>query len=210
MKLYIMRHGNTSWNRTKKLQGRKDILLAEEGIALAKEVGEALNDVEFDLVISSPLMRAKQTAELVMAGRQMPMLTDRRLTEMSFGLWEGEEFDTSEKITDEFREKFSADPMNCPAAPRGETFSQVLKRTEDFYQSLINNKAYEDKIIFISTHGAASRCLLANFFEDKTDIWRGGVPANCSVTIVNVENGVGAIEEMDKIFYNPEHVKKSW
>lgn len=201
MKLYIMRHGKTSWNKIKKLQGRSDILLSQEGIDLAQEVGEGMKDIPIDLVISSPLIRAKQTAELVMSGRNLPMITDRRLIEMSFGDWEGQPLLDSEIIPKEYVEQFYNDPYHAMVPPRGESFQQVLKRTEEFYQSLISNKAYEDKNIFISTHGAAGRCLLANFYEDKEDIWRGGVPKNCAVTIVNVENGVGTVEELDKIFY---------
>ena len=176
MKLYIIRHGETSWNKEKKLQGQRDIMLNENGLRLAELTGEGMKDIEFDLVISSPLIRAKQTAELVMAGRQLPMITDKRIIEMSFGKWEGECVNNSD----------------------------VLKRTADFYQSLVNNKAYENATILISTHGAASRCLLANFYEDKEDIWRGGVPKNCSVCIVDVKDGVGTVLEKDKVYYPKE------
>ena len=63
MKLYIMRHGLTNWNKIKKLQGRSDILLAQEGIELAEKVAEGMKDVDIDLVISSPLIRAKETCQ---------------------------------------------------------------------------------------------------------------------------------------------------
>ena len=90
MKLYIIRHGETSWNKLKKMQGQKDIMLNQEGIRLAEITGQKMKDIPIDLVISSPLLRAKQTAELVMAGRELPMITDKRIAEMSFGVWEGE------------------------------------------------------------------------------------------------------------------------
>ena len=66
MKLYIVRHGITEWNALQKVQGSVDIPLAEEGIRLARLTGEALKDVHFDLCFSSPLQRAKQTAELIL------------------------------------------------------------------------------------------------------------------------------------------------
>ena len=62
MRLYIIRHGETSWNKVKRLQGRKDIMLDADGIRLAEKTGEGMQDIDFDLVISSPLIRAKQTA----------------------------------------------------------------------------------------------------------------------------------------------------
>ncbi|MST75650.1 histidine phosphatase family protein [Roseburia sp. MUC/MUC-530-WT-4D] len=204
MKLYIIRHGETSWNKEKKLQGQRDIMLNENGLRLAELTGEGMKDIEFDLVISSPLIRAKQTAELVMAGRQLPMITDKRIIEMSFGKWEGECVNNSEVLPSDYKDKFYNDPLHCPKAPGGESFQDVLKRTADFYQSLVHNKAYENAAILISTHGAASRCLLANFYEDKEDIWRGGVPKNCSVCIVDVKDGVGTVLEKDKVYYPKE------
>ena len=89
MKLYIIRHGETPWNAEERLQGQTDIPLNENGIRLAKITGEALKDVPFDFAISSPLKRARQTAELVLAGRQIPVLEDARIEELSFGSWEG-------------------------------------------------------------------------------------------------------------------------
>lgn len=204
MKLYIIRHGETSWNKEKKLQGQRDIMLNENGLRLAELTGEGMKNIEFDLVISSPLIRAKQTAELVMAGRQLPMITDKRIIEMSFGKWEGECVNNSEILPSDYKDKFYNDPLHCPKAPGGESFQDVLKRTADFYQSLVHNKAYENAAILISTHGAASRCLLANFYEDKEDIWRGGVPKNCSVCIVDVKDGVGTVLEKDKVYYPKE------
>ena len=71
MLIYIVRHGLTEWNKLKKLQGIADVPLAEEGILLAEKTGEALRGVKFDICFTSPLSRAKQTAEY-MAG----MVTD--------------------------------------------------------------------------------------------------------------------------------------
>ena len=102
MKLYILRHGQTPWNTKKRMQGQTDILLNEEGIRLAEETGRGMKDIDIDLVISSPLLRARQTAELVMAGRSIPLITDRRIMEMSFGDWEGESFLDSKVLPPEF------------------------------------------------------------------------------------------------------------
>ncbi len=202
MRLYIIRHGQTAWNREKRLQGQKDILLAPEGVRLAQLTGEGFRNVRIDLAISSPLLRAVQTAELVLAGRQLPMITDRRITEMSFGDWEGESLTDSQVLPADFVDRFYHDPLGCMRPPKGETFGDVLDRTADFFHSLAANEAYRNSNILISTHGAASRCLLANCFEDKKDIWRGCIPKNCSVSIVEVTDGVGVLVEKDKNFFS--------
>lgn len=62
MRLYIVRHGETDWNRLRRLQGRSDIPLNENGIKLAEVTGEGLAEVPFDLCIAGPLVRTRQTA----------------------------------------------------------------------------------------------------------------------------------------------------
>jgi len=201
MRLYIIRHGETEWNKVKRLQGQTDIPLAEEGIRLARKTGIGMKDVKIDLVISSPLTRAVQTAELLTEGRQIPILTDDRIIEISFGDWEGQCILDSEVLPPDFRRLFYEDPLHCICPPEGETFAIVCQRTGEFFRSLCENPEYENKHILISTHGAASRCLLTQFYEDKNDIWRGGVPKNCAVTIVDVSDGIGTVVEKDRLYY---------
>ena len=87
--LYIMRHGRTEWNELHKLQGRTDIPLNEIGRSMARDAHYEYADVHFDLCFSSPLKRAKETAEIVLKDRNVPIKTDERLVEMSFGDYEG-------------------------------------------------------------------------------------------------------------------------
>ena len=85
--VYIMRHGKTDWNAKHKLQGRTDIPLNEEGIQMAEQAKEKYKDVNFDICYCSPLVRAKQTAEIVLEGRNIPIVYDDRLMEMCFGVY---------------------------------------------------------------------------------------------------------------------------
>ena len=71
MELYIIRHGETKWNSEKRLQGRSDIELNEYGIELARITSEALKDVKFDRIYSSPLKRAYETAEILRGSRKL-------------------------------------------------------------------------------------------------------------------------------------------
>ena len=69
--LYIIRHGKTDWNDRHKLQGRTDVPLNEEGRRMAEEAREAYRDVHFDICFCSPLIRAKETAEILLRGRDV-------------------------------------------------------------------------------------------------------------------------------------------
>ncbi len=211
MKLYIIRHGVTAWNKAKRMQGQTDIPLAEEGIDLAVKTGEGMADVPIDVAISSPLIRAVETAKCVLRGREafrekhgvntpeIPIIRDARLQEISFGEWEGECVLDSKRLPEGYMEKFFHDPLHIPQAPGGETFLQVRERTGAFLQELSARKDYAEKNILISTHGAAGRCLLSHFFEDgAVNIWRSGVPANCSVSVVEMRDGARTVIELDK------------
>lgn len=200
MKLYIIRHGETEWNRLKKLQGRTDIPLAEEGIRLARITGEGLRDVPFDVAYTSPLVRAVQTAEYVLEGRNIPIKPEERIQEISFGIWEGECLLDSKILPQDFTDVFFHNPQKYHRPPKGENFQDVCQRTESFLRDLMKQSAYEDANILISTHGAAGRCLLSHFYEDHS-IWRDGVPANCAVSVVEVKNGNYEILEKDKVYY---------
>ena len=84
MKLYLIRHGETDWNKERKLQGKSDIELNTFGRTLARKTAKHLRDLSFDLAITSPLKRAKETAEILLEGREIPLLEDERLAEMGF------------------------------------------------------------------------------------------------------------------------------
>lgn len=90
MLIYIVRHGLTEWNKLKKLQGIADVPLAEEGILLA-EKREKLSGVKFDICFTSPLSRARQTAERVLGKRDVPIIPDKRIQEINFGVLEGDQ-----------------------------------------------------------------------------------------------------------------------
>ena len=89
MKLYLLRHGRTLWNEEGRLQGRTDVPLSEEGRRSALAAGAALGNVSFDAAFSSPLQRARETAELILQGKNVLIQTDARLIELSFGAAEG-------------------------------------------------------------------------------------------------------------------------
>ncbi len=89
MLLYILRHGVTEWNALKRVQGRVDIPLAPTGERLAGLTGEAVKDIPFDICYSSPLIRARRTAELVLGGRaaSVPVILDKRLRRSTLACW---------------------------------------------------------------------------------------------------------------------------
>ena len=207
MELYILRHGETQWNKLQRLQGSTDIPLDEAGIRLAKETGEALKDVPFDLCYTSPLKRAVDTAAYVLNGRQIPVIKEDALKEINFGRWEGS--DCSEGSTqipegaiDRF---FDLSGDRTLRSPGGESLQMVLDRTHGFYQKLLDDPENENRRILISMHGASGRALMHSIIKSN-DFWCGQVPPNCSVCIADIRNRKASDVRMDCIF-TPETVK---
>ncbi len=89
MRIFVARHGQTSWNAQKILQGQKDIGLNEEGRLQAREIGELLKDKSIDVIVSSTLKRAKETADIIGEIIRVPVFGDSRLMERCFGKSEG-------------------------------------------------------------------------------------------------------------------------
>lgn len=204
MLLYCIRHGETIWNKEGRLQGRKDIPLNENGRMTARITAKALKDVDFDLVISSPLSRARETAEIVLNGRTgIPFIFDDRLMEISWGDWEslGCRENNFEVPVDDFN-RFYDDPLHFEAAPGGESVAQVCVRTKDFYRELLVKPEYQDKTILISTHGCAVRAFLQSVYENSEDFWHGHVPYNCAISVVEIKNGNSRLVVDDQIYYN--------
>ena len=86
MRILITRHGQTDWNLQKKVQGRADISLNENGKNEAKEIHNKLKDEKIDLIISSPLDRTRETSELIRGDRDIPIILDERIIERSLFL----------------------------------------------------------------------------------------------------------------------------
>ena len=201
MLLYVLRHGVTRWNKLKKVQGTMDIPLAPEGIELAEKTGKALRDVPFDICFTSPLTRARQTAQCVLGDREIPVIEDKRIQEIDFGVLEGTQFkDAQGKIVSREMEIFFEDPLNFKRPENGENISDILKRTREFWIEKTTDPALADKTVLVSSHGCAVRALLQNIYQDPAHFWHGCVPPNCSINLVEVKDGKIRLLEEDKVY----------
>ena len=209
MKIYFVRHGETDWNKERKIQGQVDIPLNEFGRHLARETAKGLRDVPFDVCFTSPLGRARETAEIILQGRDVPILEDKRILEMNFGVLEGkccskEGWD----VPDSFQ-MFFDDPVHYQAPEGGEDFQAVRERTGDFLNWLFAQEQYRDSTVLVTTHGAAMAGLLNNLKKKPlAEYWGVGVHKNCGVTEVDVTDGRIEIISENKVYYTD--VVKPW
>lgn len=180
MEVYIVRHGQTVWNAEGRLQGNQDIQLNENGKAAARKLAEQLKDVDFDCVFSSPLVRAYETACIVCGNRDIPIIKDDRIREISFGDLEG--VHNSEWQQGPYR-FFFTDPGKYIPPKNGESLSEVCERTKEFLEEQVEAKVKEFNRIMIVAHGAANKGMMCHIEGNSVDnYWGDGIQKNCEAT----------------------------
>jgi broad specificity phosphatase PhoE len=166
--IYLVRHGETAFNREHRLQGHVDSPLTDLGERQAHAVGRLLRDLVGDepgwRIIASPLGRAQKTAEII-AGqlRGIPIETDPRLIELSWGKWDGR---LRSDLAREYPEAFGKTGWAFHA-PTGETYEAVSARLADWLASLPPEP--ERRIIAVS-HGVAGRVLRGVYGDLPPDV----------------------------------------
>ncbi len=202
MELYIVRHGETYWNEQKRLQGSADIELNSYGRELAGKTGEALENVEFDGIYSSPLIRAYETACLIRGHRNIPIIRDERIKELSFGIFEGENFSELLKDTSNSFHHFFKNPELYGAPDEGETLEDLCLRAEDFMVNVIEPMADENERIMIVAHGAMNKAIMTYVKKHGIEeFWSGGLQQNCNIIVVDYKEGKYNVLEETKILY---------
>ena len=187
--LYMMRHGRTDWNNKRLLQGRTDIPLNDEGREMAIAAREIYKNVNIDICYCSPLGRARETAELFLAGRDIPVICDDRLVEMSFGIYEGTSVDFNDD--DSPKNLFFNHPERYEGAENGETFEELFRRTGDFLENVAYPLVSEGKDVLIIGHGAMNASLYCQVKNlPLSEFWSSG-RKNCElITLKTTTNNI--------------------
>ncbi len=178
--LYIMRHGRTDWNDRHKLQGSTDIPLNGEGRRMAEKAAEEYRDIHLDICYCSPLVRARETAEIFLRGRDVPILTDDRLREMGFGEYEGTE--NSFSIPDcPVNVIFRAPEKYVRSVGGAETFEELFARTGAFLREVAEPLAEQGKDVLIVGHGAMNLSIISQVRHlPIEEFWSPGIE-NCKM-----------------------------
>ena len=184
MKIFFVGHGETEWNALGLIQGQADIPLNSNGRKQARFLGQQLSKVYFDYIISSPLSRAIETAEIICKNSR-EIYIDDLLKEISYGICEGQNLKEIHMETCCELHSFFSDPKHYQPPEGGESISELKERARIFLQKLIFQKNDNNNIL-VSTHGAYIRSIIGviNHLSDA-EFWMGKEQENCSVTIVN-------------------------
>ncbi|MCQ2506135.1 MAG: histidine phosphatase family protein [Lachnospiraceae bacterium] len=188
MEIYIIRHGQTDWNKNGKLQGGTDVPLNENGREMARNLSVAIKDVKFDRMYCSPLCRARETAEIVKRDRAIELLADERIHEISFGVCEGVDYRPPKEDTPIWNFFFNTGEYEAPEG--AETLESIIERAKNFLIDEIEPLEGKYERIAIVAHGAMNKALFCHIKQHgKEEFWSGGPQRNCNVAIVKYEGG---------------------
>ena len=181
---YLVRHGETDWNRSGRIQGHTDVPLNNNGRREIGLLAERLAPCSFAAVYSSDLSRTSESAEIIVSGREVSIVADPDLREFSYGEWEGM---TSPEVEAQFPNAYAqlmGAEDNSFVAPGGESSAQVLDRVHRFC-ARVEEQFSADADILVVAHGGTIRALLACLLYLPNDsLWKFEV-GGASLSVVS-------------------------
>jgi len=191
---YIVRHGETVWNKEQRLQGWLDSPLSEMGILHAQKLAEHLIDIPFTVAYCSTSERARETARYLTAGRELAMHYEDDLREIFLGNWQGK---TVEDIMATNRFDYEL-YTNYPAqfvATHTESFGAVTERAMYTLKNIA--KIYPHEHILIVSHAVTIKCIINAILGRGIDqLWSAPYIEGTSVTIIDRLEESWHIEEI--------------
>ena len=167
--IYVVRHGETDWNKEDKVLGRTNIPLNERGVVQAYVLANKLKEKRIDVVLSSPLDRAVETAAIIAREIGVPHKIEEVLIEQNFGIYEG-----MNRSDSEYQKAKRCFFMRYP---EGESYLEVATR---IYSFVMETESLYDNALIV-THGGICR-IICSYFKDMTnDEFVSFTQGNCEV-----------------------------
>ncbi len=157
IKVILIRHGETDWNREQIFRGRIDVALNEVGLVQAKAVGTSLKDIKIDAIYSSPLSRAFETASVLSEDRGLEIEIEKGFIDIDFGEWQGLSHKKVKGKSKNLYETWLAEPQNV-VFPDGEGLEDVYKRSMNALEKVIKN--HPGETVAIVSHRVLNKVLL--------------------------------------------------
>ena len=168
--IYLVRHGQTAWNREEIFRGRADVPLDETGLKQAELAGEYLKEVEIDAIYSSPLSRALETAEKIARFHNLKVQPFEGIVDMSFGNWEGHAHQEIKKNDSETYRRWREEP-HLVRLPGGESLDDVRVRSMAALNEV--TKKHPGKALVLVSHRVVNKVLICGILGlDNSHFWQ--------------------------------------
>ncbi len=168
--IYLVRHGQTAWNKEEIFRGRTDIPLDEMGLKQAEMAGQYFKGMRIDGIYSSPLSRALQTAQQIARFHRMEVQPLDGLMDMSFGNWEGHAHQEIKEIDPETYRRWREEP-HLARLPGGETLDHVRHRAMASLEEVI--KRHPAETLVLVSHRVVNKVLLCGILGiENSHFWQ--------------------------------------
>ncbi|MCA1058551.1 histidine phosphatase family protein [Rossellomorea aquimaris] len=187
----FVRHGQTDWNLKGKLQGQTDIPLNETGEQQAAMCREALKADQWDALITTSLLRAKKTAEIINGALDLDIVEMDHFKERFFGEGEGMLREDREKQFPDF------------TFPNMESYEELVERVHNGLRNILQQ--FPDKKVLVVAHGAVISAIIREFHKDATDLGHVKLMNGC-LTDLHFEKGEWIVRSFNRAGHLSEHV----
>ena len=206
-RVIIVRHGQSSYNALKMIQGRCDeSVLTENGVADAHKVGAALSSLSFDAVYSSPLQRAKKTAEVILSYLPGPpeLVAAANLMEIDLPLWEKvRKIEIQEKFADDYRCWKERPHELCMVIPTTEGTREhfpvlaLYEQAKQFWQEVLSR--HQGGTVLIVAHNGINRCLITSALGIPPANYHSIQQSNCGINVLNFAGDWGEPVQLESL-----------
>lgn len=189
MKLFLVRHGETDWNKELRYQGRRNTSLNSAGLAQAKRAGEALKNYRPSALFASDLNRTMETAKIIGEVLGLQPQGEPRLQEIHFGDWEGRTYPEVFELYPNEVKIWREQPLEA-SVPGGEALRDVLARVLEALEEICATASGD---VVVVTHGGPIRLFLS-YIGSKGAMWEYPVKPG-SVTIIEHNEGCFSLKD---------------
>lgn len=195
MNIILVRHGKTCWNVENRYQGQKDVPLSEEGRRQAKLLARHLEGLKqafpVNVIWSSDLSRALETARLIAEELQLAVIPHPGLREINFGVWEGHTADEVARLYPESYMAYHEDPLGT-SPPGGESYKEVFRRVESALQDIIGNCNGGGGALIVA-HGGSLKAAICSLVGIDPALRLRLLMDNTGISIVRYHKGMGSL-----------------
>ena len=172
MRLLLVRHGQSEWNRVRRFQGANDVGLSDTGRAQAEALGRAVRSgYRVAVAYVSPMRRARETAEIALAGTAIARVPLEDLRELSLGEWEGRTVDEVRALEGDPYRAWVRAPLDCPP-PGGEALPEVSTRVRRAVDQIGACHRNGDDVLVVAHGGVISVYLCHLLGVSFNALWR--------------------------------------
>ncbi|MDD4878888.1 MAG: histidine phosphatase family protein [Candidatus Omnitrophica bacterium] len=192
MNLFILRHGESVWNREKRVQGSKDPGLSEKGKRQAKSAGSRLKKKKIDIIYSSPLKRCAQTARIISRKTGAKIRFIPGMQEIILGVWQGKTIDEVKRLYPASYAVWTKEPSKA-AIPGWEGVPKFRKRVDRAFKTILEKNPAAN-VCVVAHWGVIAAHLAKTLDADFNRIFQGVRVDNCGISEISYMNGKAIIQ----------------